>query len=70
MDVGRRRGHGMKETIELDEGYWQALLLDAEACRPEAEPERSAERAASGHSAPARFCCGRSRGKPVMPTKP
>ena len=42
----------MKETIELDEGYWQALLLDAEACRPETEPERSAERATSGSSRP------------------
>ena len=42
----------MNDTVELDEGYWQALLLDAEACRPEAEPERNAERAASGPPRP------------------
>src|SRR5512137_1911424 len=37
----------MKDTIELDEGYWQALLLDAEADVPEVGPERNgtAERA-------------------------
>ncbi len=44
----------MKDTIELDEGYWQALLLDAEADVPGAEPERngSAERAAAGPQRP------------------
>jgi small subunit ribosomal protein S1 len=42
----------MKETIDLDEGYWQALLLDAEACRSEAAPERSVERTASGAPRP------------------
>jgi small subunit ribosomal protein S1 len=35
--------------MDLDEGYWQALLLDVEANVPEVEPERnsSAERAAT-----------------------
>jgi small subunit ribosomal protein S1 len=42
----------MKDTFDLDEGYWQALLLDAEANVPEAEPERngSAERSAATDS--------------------
>jgi hypothetical protein len=28
------RGHDMDETFEVDEGYWQALLQDAEAICP------------------------------------
>jgi small subunit ribosomal protein S1 len=39
----------MKDTLDLDEGYWQALLLDAEANLPEDEPAHNGtgERAAA-----------------------